>query len=174
MLVLGHSLVSSLVCSQRSLICLPRPSRSAHALCHADSFACSLTHSLACGKMNDWTAIFSVFFFLFWTIVHLWTSSFLSHKRNQDRKGHLELAPEDQGQGTMGKKPGHFEAYNHTLSCKLGSEWVNERAKKWAQQSTWAKQAVWSKQMSKRCEQTSKRTSEWPSTYIWIVGFSGP
>ena len=28
--------------------------------------------------------------------------------------------------------------------------------------------------MSGRCEQTSKRTSEWPSTPICILGYSGP
>ena len=33
-----------------------------------------------------------------------------------------------------------------------------------------AKQAVLSKQMSLRCERMSKRTSEQPSAYVWILG----
>ena len=45
-LVLGHSLVRSLVCSHRSLVCLLRSARFARALCYALSFA----HSLARGK----------------------------------------------------------------------------------------------------------------------------
>ena len=42
------------------------------------------------------------------------------------------------------------------------------------QRSARAKQAGWSKRMSERCEQTSKRTSEWPSTYVPILGVSNP
>ena len=37
-----------------------------------------------------------------------------------------------------------------------------------------AKLVVRSEQTSERCEQTSKRTSEWPSTYIWVLDGSGP
>ena len=63
-------------------------------------------------------------------------------------------------------KPRQFEASNHSLS--------HERANKWAQRSTQAKRAVLNKQMSEQWEQTSKRTSEWPSTPICIVCYSGP
>ena len=39
------------------------------------------------------------------------------------------------------------------------------------------KQAVWSKQMLKqtreRCKRTSKQKSKWPSTAVWILGYSG-
>ena len=35
-------------------------------------------------------------------------------------------------------------------------------------------QAVRSKQMSERCEQKSEQTSEWPSTYVSIHGYSEP
>ena len=37
-----------------------------------------------------------------------------------------------------------------------------------------AKRVVQSKQTSERCEQTSERTSEWPSTSVCIFGCSGP
>ena len=50
--VLGHSLVHLLICLHHSLICsalLP-------------SVTCSITHSLACGKVNDKMAFLSVFF----------------------------------------------------------------------------------------------------------------
>ena len=58
----------------------------------------------------------------------------------------------------------------------------SERASKWmsaaerASKVSRAKWAVRSKQLSERCEQTSKRTSEWPSTYMWtfiILAHSG-
>ena len=45
------------------------------------------------------------------------------------------------------------------------SEWVSERANKWAQRKAPAKLVVWSKRMGQRCGRTSKWTSEWPSTY---------
>ena len=51
---------------------------------------------------------------------------------------------------------------------------VSEWAKQWAQRSTWVKWAVRSKRMSERCERTSERTSEWPSTSVFILGYSGP
>ena len=54
------------------------------------------------------------------------------------------------------------------------NEWVSERANEWAQWRAWAKRTVWSKQMSERCEKTSKRTSEWPSTLVCIFRCSGP
>ena len=41
---------------------------------------------------------------------------------------------------------------------------VSERANEGAQRSARAKRAVRSKRMSEPCEQTSKGTSEWPST----------
>ena len=41
-----------------------------------------------------------------------------------------------------------FKRINRSLSHKLGSEYVSQRA--------------------------SKQTSEWPSTYIWILDYSGP
>ena len=40
------------------------------------------------------------------------------------------------------------------------------RAREWAK---WA-----SERTSERCERTSERTSEWPSTFIWVFGWSGP
>ena len=51
---------------------------------------------------------------------------------------------------------------------------MSERARKWAQRSARAKQARQSKRTSERCERMSKRTTEWPSTYIWVLGWSGP
>ena len=36
-----------------------------------------------------------------------------------------------------------------------------------------SKQAVQSKQMSEQCEGTIKRSSSWPSTYVWILDYSG-
>ena len=41
---------------------------------------------------------------------------------------------------------------------------MSERASECAQRSARAKRAVRSKRMSERCERTSERTSEWPST----------
>jgi len=51
---------------------------------------------------------------------------------------------------------------------------VSERANEWAQRRARAKRAVRSKQTSERCERTSKRTSEWPSTSICILGCYRP
>ena len=55
-----------------------------------------------------------------------------------------------------------------------GSEKASKRTKE--RGKAWAKQTVWSKRMSKWCEQTSKQSSEWPSTsgpwLFWtIVGW---
>ena len=50
------------------------------------------------------------------------------------------------------------------------SEWVN----KWAQWSMRAKQAGRSKRTNERCKPRSKQMSEWPSTAVWILGYSGP
>ena len=70
--------------------------------------------------------------------------------------------------------------YNHSLSHERGSE-RSERANEWAsaaermsEQPSSAQRAVRSKQTSEQCEQTSERTSEWPSTYVWVLGWSGP
>ena len=51
---------------------------------------------------------------------------------------------------------------------------VIDQANKWTQRSARAKQAMHSKRMSERCEQMSKWTSEWPSTYVLILGCSEP
>ena len=51
---------------------------------------------------------------------------------------------------------------------------VSERANEWAQRSARAKRVGRSKQTNERYERTSERTSEWPSTYIWVLGWSGP
>ena len=65
----------------------------------------------------------------------------------------------------------------------LGVSEVSEQANKWAQRSARAewmsgvckvKQAAWSKQMSEQLEPMSERTSEWPSTYVSILGLSVP
>ena len=61
--VLGHSLVRSLICLHRSLVRLLRPAHFARALRCADSLA-HFAHSLAHGTVNDWIAIYSVFFFI--------------------------------------------------------------------------------------------------------------
>ena len=50
------------------------------------------------------------------------------------------------------------------------SEEVSERA----QRSARAKQVGQSKQISEQCEWTSNQTSEWPSTYVGILGCSEP
>ena len=42
-----------------------------------------------------------------------------------------------------------------------------------SEKSERAKRAVQSKRTSEQCEQTSERTSEWPSTQICILGYSG-
>ena len=53
------------------------------------------------------------------------------------------------------------------------AKWASEQAK-WVQRSTRAKQTGQSKRTNERCEQTSKRTIEWPSTFVWVFGRSGP
>ena len=58
------ALLTCLLAPPSSLVCLLRPAR---ALRCANLFACFLTHSLACGKVNDSMAIFAVVF-LFWTL----------------------------------------------------------------------------------------------------------
>ena len=57
---------------------------------------------------------------------------------------------------------------------KQWAKWVQRSA--WAQQSAWAKRAEQSKQggTSERVSSASERTSKWPSTYIWILDYSGP
>ena len=62
-----------------------------------------------------------------------------------------------------GTKPGHFETSKSRFPT---SEWAQRRAR--------AKRAVRSKRTSERCERTSERTSEWPSTSGCILGCSGP
>ena len=53
-----------------------------------------------------------------------------------------------------------FPSINHSLSNELGSEWVSERANKWAQRSTRAKRVVRSKQMiSVASERANRRAS---------------
>ena len=51
---------------------------------------------------------------------------------------------------------------------KQASERMSERS------GARAKLTVRSKQTGERCERTRERTSEWPSTYILILGFSNP
>ena len=56
----------------------------------------------------------------------------------------------------------------HCPTCERVSE-MSERANEWAQWSAQAKRAKW----AVRSRQTSERTSEWPNTYIGILGYSG-
>ena len=51
---------------------------------------------------------------------------------------------------------------------------VSERVNDWAKRRARAKRTVRSKQTSERCERTSERTSEWPSTTVCILGWSRP
>ena len=51
---------------------------------------------------------------------------------------------------------------------------VSKRADARGGQSAQAKRAARSKRMSERCEPTSERRSEWPSTAVWILDYSGP
>ena len=62
----------------------------------------------------------------------------------------------------------------HLITHFPMSSEVRERASKWVQRSAQVKQAMKRKRMSKWCELTSERTSEWSSTFIWILGCSGP
>ena len=49
---------------------------------------------------------------------------------------------------------------------------VSERGNDWAQRSSRAKRAVRVNKWA--VKRMSKRTSEWPSTYIWTFDYSGP
>ena len=65
-------------------------------------------------------------------------------------------------------KPYEFNAFdsftkNFLMSCGA-SEWVNKRAKEWAQRSARAKWIVQSKRMSERGERRSEQRSERPNT----------
>ena len=51
---------------------------------------------------------------------------------------------------------------------------ASERANEWALLRARANRAVWSKRTSERCERTSERISEWPSTYVSILVCSRP
>ena len=62
----------------------------------------------------------------------------------------------------------------HRISYFPTSLGGGEQANEWAQRSMQAKRAEWSKRMSEWCERTSKRTSEWLSTYVLILGLSEP
>ena len=73
-----------------------------------------------------------------------------------------------------GTKPGHFETLKIHFPTSEGVSEVSERANKWAQRRARAKRAVRSKWTSERCEQTSERTREWPSTYVSILVCSRP
>ena len=73
-----------------------------------------------------------------------------------------------------GTKPGHFETSIIHFPTSEGLSEVSERANEWAQRRARAKQAVRSKGTSEWCEWTSKRTSEWPSTYFSIPVHSRP
>ena len=49
-------------------------------------------------------------------------------------------------------------------SSEISMDAKAKQASEWAQRSARAKRPVRSKRMSERCERTSERTSEWPST----------
>ena len=61
-----------------------------------------------------------------------------------------------------------------SLSHEFRNEWMSERANERAQRRARAKRAVRSKRTSERCERTSKRTNEWPSTYICVLFYFRP
>ena len=67
-----------------------------------------------------------------------------------------------------GAKSGRFETSYHPLSHELVSEWVSQRGNEWAQQ------VGRSKRREEWCKWTRKGTSEWPSTYVPILGCSEP
>ena len=69
---------------------------------------------------------------------------------------------------TENKKPSYY------CPTREGVSKVSEQVSEWAQRIARAKGAVWSKRMSEWCEQKSERTSEWPSTPICILRYSGP
>ena len=77
------------------------------------------------------------------------------------------LAANDDGKIThvssthYGTKPGHFETLRIQVPTSEGVGEVSERA-------------VRSKRTSERCEQTSERTSEVPSTSVCILGCFRP
>ena len=68
----------------------------------------------------------------------------------------------------------YYYYINHSPSHEQWSEWVSEWANEWVQRNAQAKPALWSKRTSERCERMSKRTSEWPSTYVPILDCSAP
>ena len=74
----------------------------------------------------------------------------------------------------MEKKHRHNSHLIIHFPTSEGVSKVSERANEWAQRRARAKRAVRSKQTSERCERMSKRTSEWPSTYVSILVCSRP
>ena len=73
-----------------------------------------------------------------------------------------------------GTKLGHFQTLRIHFSTSEGVSEVSERANEWTQWRAWAKRAVRSKQTSEWCKRTSERTSEWPSTYIFVLLYFQP
>ena len=63
----------------------------------------------------------------------------------------------------MHSDSGHLKSRTKIFHCPMSSG-----ASEWAQRSARAKRAVRSKRTSERCQRTSERMSEWPSTYISI------
>ena len=78
------------------------------------------------------------------------------------------------GPSHYGTKPGQFKTSKIHFPTSEGVSEVSERANEWAQQRARAKRAVRSKRTSERCEGTSERTSEWPSSYVSILVCSRP
>ena len=56
---------------------------------------------------------------------------------------------------------------NHSLSHERGSEQRNRASERSGGRER-------SKRTSERCKQTSERTTGWPSTFVWILHYSGP
>ena len=100
-------------------------------------------------------------------------SSKTQNQENGQTAAKLGIVGEIRGRALWGKIRSFWDI-NDSLTRGLGSGQASERANEWAQWSVRAKQAGWSRRMSEWCERTTKRTSEWPSTYVWILGFTGP
>ena len=86
-----------------------------------------------------------------------------------------EAAPDEES--TMGQNRKKHSINSHPIIyCPTieGVSKVSEQANERVQRSTRGKRVVRNKQMSERCERTSKRTSEWSSTSVCILGCSGP
>ena len=98
-----------------------------------------------------------------WICIHAFSFPPRARLMRGKKIAHSIYRPGSIGPTHRWTKPGRFETYHYPLSHELRSEWVSDRADKWAQCSAWEMQEGRSKWMS-------EQISEWLCTYVPILG----